>query len=241
MKKMIRFSAVSTACMVVGAANAFDLGADYSFHLNQSVNYDTDIGAWTGNHDSNTAIIRGNRSAGAAGGTTTLMPFATNVFDTYCSEIGQTIGGGYVTHSSVTPLLGSVTNTGGSSGPVTFDATRTSRLELLWGNFKSLATDADHSAAFQLAQWELCFDTDATLDAGAGAKFWSTSGAANRTIAEGWLTDIRNGSVTTHQSLLLLSDSGTQDLITPVPEPMTILALGGGVAMVIRRRRNRKS
>lgn len=241
MKNSFRFGAVLAAFAAVGAASAFDLGADYSFHLNQSVNYDTDIGAWTGNHDTNTAIIRGNRSAGAAGGTTTLMPFATNVFDTYCAEIGQTIGGGYVTHTTVTPLLGSITTTGGSSGPVTFDATRTSRLELLWGNFKSLATDADHSAAFQLAQWELCFDTDATLDAGTGVKFWSTSSATYRTIAEGWLTDIRNGSVTTHQNLLLLSDNGTQDLITPVPEPMTVLALGSGVALIIRRRRARRA
>lgn len=220
----------------VGAsASAFDLGATWNFSLNQSVNYEVNIGAWTGSQSTNTALIAGSRDAGAAGGTTTLMPFAPYNFHSYCVEIGETISGGYQTHATVSNLLGSSTSLGGSSGPILFDATRTANLELLWGNFKELVADADDSAAFQLAQWELTFDDDVTL-ANTSGRFWSVASGDAYTTAENWLTQIRIGSVTDRQGLLLLSGEGIQDLVTPVPEPATIAVLGLGALLLKRKK-----
>lgn len=239
MKSILRYAILSAVLPLAVSAHAFDIGAEYSFNLNQSVRYDTNIGGWTGNHETNTAVIHGNRSTGVDGGTTTLLPFATYEYDTYCIEIGQNIGGGYNTHAVVAPLLGSVTNSGGNSGPVTFDATRTANLQLLWGSFKSSVVDADTSAAFQLAQWEISFDDDVTLDQNANSRFWSTETTAYRTTAESWLTAIRTGSATTQQNLLILSDPDRQDLVTPVPEPASMLALAAGAAIFGARRRKR--
>lgn len=239
MKHFLRIAALGAALPLAVGAQAFDIGADYSFSLGQGVHYDTNIGGWTGGHDTNTAVIHGSRSAGAAGGTTTLLPFAAYEYDTYCVEIGQTIGGGYNTHSLVAPLLGSTTNTGGDSGPILFDATRTANLQLLWGSFKSSVVDADTSSAFQLAQWEITFDDDVTLDQTANSRFWSNESTTYRTTAENWLTAIRTGAATTQQGLLILSDPERQDLVTPVPEPATMLALAAGTAIFAARRRKR--
>lgn len=237
MKHILRLAALGAVLPLAVAAQAFDIGADYSFGLGQSVHYETNIGGWTGAHDTNTAVIQGDRSAGAAGGTTTLLPFASYQYDTYCIEIGQNIGGGYNTHSIVAPLLGMTTDNGGSSGPILFDATRTANLQTLWGSFKSSVVDADTSAAFQLAQWEITFDSDVTLDQNANSRFWSNESTTYRSTAENWLTAIRTGSATTQQSLLILSDPDKQDLVTPVPEPATMLALAAGAAIFGARRR----
>lgn len=234
---MLKFGALLSAVGAVGAARAFDLGADYTFLLSKGVDYSTNRGSWTGNHSSTTAVIHGNRSAGAAGGTTTLLPYAPFEFDAYCAELGQTIGGGYSKHQSVVPLLGAATTPGVSTGQVLFDANRTKNLELLWANFKSQATDLNHSAAFQLAQWELVYDDDATLEHNNSSKFWSDSSHTYRNIAEGWLSQIKNGTLTSRQSLVLLSDGNNQDQITTlVPEPVTLVGLSIGVIALLRRR-----
>lgn len=239
MKALFRCMLLTASLPMAVAAYSFDLGADYSFGLGQSVHYEVNIGSWTGAQDTNTAVIHGSRSAGAAGGTTALLPSSPYEYDTYCVEIGQSIGGGYNTHALVTPLLGATTTTGGNSGPVLFDATRTANLQTLWGSFKALAIDSDSSAAFQLAQWEITFDDDMTLDQNALSRFWSNENATYRSTAEGWLSAIRTGSATTQQSLLLLSDPERQDLVTPVPEPGTMIALAAGAALVAGRRRRR--
>lgn len=237
--KLFRIFAATTVLAGALSANAvFDLGADYSFNYSDSVNFDTNIGAWVGNHTVNTAMINGDRSAGAAGGVTTLLPFAVYKYPTYCVEIGQTIGGGYNIHQSVTPLLGSSTNTGGNSGPVLFDAVRTCNLELLWGNFFGAIVDNDTSSAFQLAQWELTFDDDVTLLDNT-QRMWTTNAGGKYAIAEAWLTAIRTGTVTNKQKLLLLSDPNVQDLITPVPEPASLTAIAIGAAALVRKRRAR--
>lgn len=241
MNSSLKFGALLCAMSVVGVASAFDLGADYTFLLSKGVDYSTNRGSWTGNHSSTTAVIHGNRSAGAAGGTTNLLPYAPFEFDAYCAELGQTIGGGYSKHQTVVPLLGAATTPGVTTGQVVFDANRTKNLELLWANFKSQATDLNHSAAFQLAQWELCYDDDVTLDENSTAKFWSNSNNTYRNIAEGWLSQIKNSTVTNRLNLVLLSDDGNQDQITTlVPEPLSVIGLSIGFAALLRRR-NKKS
>lgn len=217
-------------------AYAFDIGANYSFQFSKNVTFKTNIGSWTGEHSVRTAKINGDRSAGAAGGATLKMPKASFKFTTYCTEIGQGISAGYRKHQIVRDLLGGTTNPGGSSGPVFFDAVRTSRLERLWGSFFPLVDTETESRAFQLAQWELCFDNDATLLNKYG-RLWSTNSGGPYDLAESWLKKVRENTATGTMKLLLLVDPQIQDQITPAPEPGTYVALAAGLAIVARRRK----
>lgn len=167
-----------------------------------------------------------------------------NNFPSYCAELGQTVPPATPLTYDCYDLLGSTTNPGGITGPITFTPAKTTALECLWGTYFPLVDTQDESRAFQLAQWEIIFGTDLTLlnsaDVFYGWDLYATPGVqlnAYSQVAETWLASIAGGTATQKQKLLLLSSANDQDLITPVPEPGTILAVGAGLAMVIRRRR----
>ncbi|MBL8059091.1 MAG: PEP-CTERM sorting domain-containing protein [Chthonomonas sp.] len=203
------------------ASQAATLTASYSFSMNQGVSFS--MGSLTG---AQTAGIHGVRT----GGDTALLPGAPYAFETYCVEVTEHIHSGSQTHSSVTNLLGSTTVTGG----VFFDAVRTTRIEKLWGTFfATIGSNQSRSAAFQLAQWEICFDTDMNLG-GAGTFTSSDSVSA---LAQTFLDAISNGSATQRQGMILLSGEGIQDQVTPVPEPASMVALSLGAAALLRRRK----
>lgn len=213
---------------LLGAFGASSYGATltatYTFAMNQGVSFS--MGSLTG---AQTAGINGVRT----GGTTTLLPGAPYAFNAYCVEVTEHISGGSQTHTDVSNLLGSTTVTGG----VFFDAVRTTRIEKLWGTyFPTIAGNANRSAAFQLAQWEICFDTDMNL-AGGGTFTSSDSVAA---LAQSFLDGISNGSATQRQGMILLSGEGIQDQVTPVPEPASMTALALGAAAMLRRRKSAK-
>jgi hypothetical protein len=174
-------------------------------------------------------------------------------FVAYCVETGQDLGINTSNfHADVVPLLGATTQLTGApgSGPVFFDATRTTMMERLWGGFESSVVDQHTAAAFQLAVWEVAFDVDQTLVGGASLlhapalDLGDVLSAAS--IAEGWLTQVRNLNVALDTpALLLMTDPTVQDLITlapvpNIPEPSSVvLALLGafGLGMFVRRRR----
>ncbi|MBL8086635.1 MAG: PEP-CTERM sorting domain-containing protein [Chthonomonas sp.] len=218
---------------VTSAAYAGTLSATYASSFGKNVQFTLS----SANKDQGTVQWNGTRT----GGTDTLVPATYNA---YCVELGEFINTGVnTTHQNVTPLLGSSTVPGG----VVFNSGRTDAMERLWGSYFGLVNTAEKSAAFQLAVWEIAFDNDLSLTNASGNLVGRDRDASMSgiqldpvsQIAQGWLMNVATGAATQRQKLLLLSGQGTQDLITPVPEPASIFAIAVGAAMLARRRKNR--
>jgi len=191
----------------------------------------------------NYGVVEFNATRTAPGGSTNLLPGVGYNFNMYCVDFGDTIAQGGNYYPSVTDLLGSTTI---SNGPtVFFDATRTDRMDRLWGSYYSSVVDGYTSTAFQVAQWEIAFDNDMNLGTGT----FSVQGypgdpvdAGELALAQSWLNNISSGGANQSASLVLLSGANIQDQITlkPVPEPSSFLALGvGAVSLMSLRRRKR--
>jgi hypothetical protein len=104
-------------------------------------------------------------------------------------------------------------------------------------------SDAEHSAAFQLAIWEILYDGDLDLLAG-GFQVTNNHGhGATVTLAQGWLDNL--GSFSDNYDVFLLQNDAHQDFITPgpsgrreTPEPTPLALVGAGLlAMIVASRR----
>lgn len=221
-----------------GTAEGAMISADYDFDYWQSVSFSTRLPGHTGPMNQATVQFLGTRVDLPPGpGVDAVIPAS---FTSYCAEIGEGLQLSKVNHhADVLPLLGATTTSGGISGPVTFDPTRTGYLERLWGGFLDDVVDTQTSAAFQLAQWELTFDTNATLyDLGGTSRFYvgPSQWGQIATMAEGWLSTVRGGGTLPSARLYLLKGPGVQDQITGIPEPATLLLLiAAGIPLALRR------
>jgi hypothetical protein len=239
----IRTQILSTAALALAATSALastTIEATYTIPFNT---YSFGLQSGANSENGGAVVINGLRTGGVNDTFDNSIPTA---FSTFCVEVGESVqvsvapfgsaGPTAYTHT-VTNLLGSTTNLGGFSGPVTFDAARTTNMRRLFGAYYPSITqsDAQYSAAFQLAVWEIAFDTGLDLNSGSGLIV--TSGDAGAiALSQSFLnfvaTDTSYGT-----DLYLLSNPGVQDLITIVPTPGSVALLGMGGLMAARRRR----
>ncbi len=105
----------------------------------------------------------------------------------------------------------------------------------------SALSDANHSAAFQLAIWELVYDSDHSLQS-PGAFYVTGGNATARNIAQGWLSSLGPNSPDTW-NLIFLTSSTHQDFLglrVPEPAPIALLALAMLAMIMVRRRRQHR-
>ncbi len=107
----------------------------------------------------------------------------------------------------------------------------------LWGRFFdpawSTGSDRQIAEAFNVAIWEIVYESDFTWDVTAGEGFHAV-GIQQAALANAWLGQLNGNSAYFAYNLAVISNG--QDYIVQIPEPMTIVLLTIGAAVVLRRK-----
>lgn len=189
-----------------------------------------------------------------------VAPF-NSTFNTYCIDLIQDISFGNSYTYTIAPLS-SAPNSGAYPGgtPTTgMGASKADELEALYGvdygsTLGTSASEETAKEAFQLAIWNIVYDTDSTVSSGTFSAGSDVSTAAI-SVANGFLSDALNPSNQQYDAtnlIALLGQNGAQDQIAmngPVPidaipqgAPLPssgaagMVLLGAVAAMRLRRR-----
>lgn len=146
-------------------------------------------------------------------------------FRAFCIDLGQNISFGTTYTFSTGPVEGAPVP-GGPMG-----VAKANLLRELWGrHFTSISTNVEGSA-FQIAVWEIVFDSG--LDFSSGVV--QVNGNSNVLLtAQGYLASLDGNTNAFAPVYALVSDS-TQDMLVPAPGALALVGLGGLIAA--RRRR----
>ncbi len=137
-------------------------------------------------------------------------------FLTYCTDLYQTFGWGQAyTYTLV--------DDGSALGFTTGQANRLGKLYTAAGGDASNTTE---SVAFQLAVWEILYDSTPGSVASGDFHLLSGGTAAQRSRADGWLATVLDPSTTSSFNAQRLFSSVAQDFVvfTPLPPPRLTLS-----------------
>lgn len=146
------------------------------------------------------------------------------VFPTYCVDIDQSVAGGtnYVFQVQTFVQAG-------------FSSATEQLMDRMWALYQPGLHDATDSAAFQLAIWELAYDSGNNLSSG---NFIGNSPSNVKTLAQTYLNTVSAAGYSGPSAQLVVLHSATaQDQITLVPSPTGAAALALVGLVGFRRKR----
>jgi hypothetical protein len=188
-----------------------------------------------------TGLTVGSINEGAGAFTTSVNGGAS--FLSYCIDLTQPVAVGGASDSSYTRVAG-----GSYSFANPGTAASLSKLFTFAG---SLVNSNSSSAAFQLAVWEIIYESPSNAySMTSGRASFGTQDAreaATITLADSWLNALSSTPATAPISIL--ASPGSQDLVyggatAPIPEPSTYALMIAGLAglgFVARRRSNKQA
>jgi hypothetical protein len=165
-------------------------------------------------------------------------PEPTGLFDTFCIELTQHIGYGKYTYD-VVPLE-AAPSPGGSGVGLGMQSEKADLLREFWASHRDDVIDADTSAAFQLAVWEIVYDDtrnpDGSLDLHASLDLKAGSFRVKPPInsqpylatAQSWLWQLDGVGPMAHLSAM--SNPRYQDQVFEAPFPA---AIWSGTALLL--------
>ncbi len=112
----------------------------------------------------------------------------------------------------------------------------------LWGRDfdPAWATGANTqmAEAFNVAIWEIIYETDPTWDVTSGAGFHVAGGVEQAATANLWLSQLNGDTAYFANNLYAVSVNGGQDYMVQIPEPATLSLLAVGAAALLRKRKS---
>lgn len=217
-------AAAAAASALSAAAHAGIIEATFHQQYGKTVNITTPVYHSGNAHNVHTVTFNWTRTdPGGPGYDHRVNP----EFTTYCIDLEQTVSPNKPYTFEVLTL-----------DQAGYSAAQTTMLGRLWAAYQPSVSNANSSAAFQLAVWELTYDTDNSRNLSAGA-FVANSPNNVKSIAQGWLdslSDTEWAGGFTH--LVALRSATAQDQLTAVPNPgAASIASIAGLILLRRRRR----
>lgn len=119
---------------------------------------------------------------------------------------------------------------------------RIDAIQTLWAQrIGEVIGGGDYEAcAFQVAVWELMFDTDRDLDTGSFQLMNAPSLGNAKSMAQSWLNGLAQGSSWRPVMSIMLHEDVQDQIFAEIPAPGAALVAGLGAAMVGGRRRRRE-